>query len=73
MNEQHVCPEHAELNRMVTEIHVALLGDFKEEGMVSKTRRHEKFVQEWNKLKWIFISAIVGSIVIGCFAFISKQ
>ena len=58
-----------EMHKLVQEIHGALLGDFKDEGLVAKTRRHEKFVRGWEKLKWIAISALVVALIGGMFSF----
>lgn len=62
------CTQHADMAEKIKDIHAALLGDFKEEGVVSKVKRHEGFVKGWNRFTWIFITAVVVSLVAGVYS-----
>jgi len=65
------CAEHGEMSRMVRELHTAILGDVNDEnkeGMKAKVKRHDDFQKGWNRFAWIFITAIIGSLVAGSFA-----
>jgi len=60
--------DYSTMSKKVDDIHDALLGTYQEEGIVSKVKRHDNFIKGCNKFGWLFITAIIGSLVAGTFA-----
>jgi len=62
------CEGHKDLVEMVREIHKAIMGDMtnvNSEGMRPMVMRHDRQLKGMERLKWIIISAIIGSMLTG--------